>query len=355
MADAQTMVAAVEADDSAEDRDSALGDSIASSTNSISSSFMKQVIYSYGHTFLFLIVFHRPRDGSTYSHREENGRTYHFYKDGKYVFPNDEIEIDRLDLQHHLFSLTFNGKLFTAPIGKDKSLHRVLDIGTGTGIWAIDFADEHPESEVLGIDLSPIQPQFIPPNVSFRVDDLEDNWKFTNKFDFIYSRMMLGSFNDWPRLFEQAFANLTPGGYLEIVDVCHPYQSDDGTYPDDSVLQRWTVLLNEALTKTGRDLGSAKQYKSQLEAAGFVNVVETKYVWPLNRWPKDLKLKELGMWEYENLTRGLGAVSMALFTRILGWTQDQVEALLEDVRKDLRNVKMHVYAPLYVVYGQKPE
>jgi hypothetical protein len=31
-------------------------------------------------------------------------------------------------------------------------------------------------------------------------------------------------------------------------------------------------------------------------AAGFTNVVETKYFWPLNKWPKDKKLKELGMY-----------------------------------------------------------
>jgi tRNA1(Val) A37 N6-methylase TrmN6 len=62
------------------------------------------------------------------------------------------------DLQHHLFSLTFDGNLVVAPIPKEKVLHRVLDIGTGTGIWAIDFADEHPETQVLGVDLSPIQP-----------------------------------------------------------------------------------------------------------------------------------------------------------------------------------------------------
>jgi hypothetical protein len=48
-------------------------------------------------------------------------------KDGKYQYPNDETENDRLDLQHHLFSLTFDGKLFTAPIPKEKRLHRVLD------------------------------------------------------------------------------------------------------------------------------------------------------------------------------------------------------------------------------------
>jgi ubiquinone/menaquinone biosynthesis C-methylase UbiE len=37
--------------------------------------------------------------------------------------------------------LTFGGKLFTSPIPKEKPLSRVLDVGTGTGIWAIDFGE----------------------------------------------------------------------------------------------------------------------------------------------------------------------------------------------------------------------
>jgi tRNA1(Val) A37 N6-methylase TrmN6 len=75
-----------------------------------------------------------------------------------------------LDLQHHLLNLTL-GKLVTCPIDKRK-LHRVLDVGTGTGIWAMDFGDEHPEAEVVGVDLSNIQPSFVPPNISFEIDDL---------------------------------------------------------------------------------------------------------------------------------------------------------------------------------------
>lgn len=51
----------------------------------------------------------------------------------------------------------------------------------------------------------------------------------------------------------------------------------------------------EGCEKLGRPANSAEPYKSQLEAAGFVDVVETKYIWPSNRWPKDRKLKELGM------------------------------------------------------------
>lgn len=53
--------------------------------------------------------------------------------------PNDEQEQDRMDMVHHIFSLLLGGKLYLAPIGDN--VQRVLDLGTGTGIWAMDFAE----------------------------------------------------------------------------------------------------------------------------------------------------------------------------------------------------------------------
>lgn len=142
-------------------------------------------------------------------------------------------------MQHHEFQLIFSGRLYTAPIPQDKVLHRVLDVGTGTGIWAIDFADDHPESSVLGVDLSPIQPAFLPPNVRFEVDDIEATWTFSQKFDFIYSRMMMCSFDNYPRFFEQAFENLEPGGFLEMADPAWPINLNDGQWPEESGLFQW--------------------------------------------------------------------------------------------------------------------
>jgi hypothetical protein len=66
----------------------------------------------------------------------QNGRRYHGFRSGSYLLPNDEQEQDRLDLLHHIFLLVLSGKLYDAPVPAS-SLKRVLDIGTGTGIWAI--------------------------------------------------------------------------------------------------------------------------------------------------------------------------------------------------------------------------
>lgn len=49
------------------------------------------------------------------------------------------LTLEYADLQHNLLDMTFRGKLYICPAGQDKPLRRVLDIGTGTGIWAMDF------------------------------------------------------------------------------------------------------------------------------------------------------------------------------------------------------------------------
>jgi ubiquinone/menaquinone biosynthesis C-methylase UbiE len=55
-----------------------------------------------------------------------------------------------IDLQHNLLLLTLNDKFGLAlPNETGAKVKHVLDVGTGTRIWAIDYADEYPEAQVV--------------------------------------------------------------------------------------------------------------------------------------------------------------------------------------------------------------
>ncbi|KAK5053182.1 hypothetical protein LTR84_002156 [Exophiala bonariae] len=303
----------IEADEPNE-AESALGDDISQLTQSIRSSLLQGV--------------------------EENGRKYHKYKDGSYILPEDDKEQDRLDLQHEMFLKSLDQKLHLAPI--DSKLHEVLDLGTGTGIWAIQFADEHPESSVLGIDLSPIQPTWIPPNCKFEVDDFDTAWTFDKQFDFIHGRMLFTASADFPALFRRAYDSLKPGGWIEMQDLYMPLLSDDGSL-DGTAFGEWNVKYMEACDVLKRSPSLTAKYKEWIMEVGFENVKEHIFKWPINPWAKDKHLKTMGLWNMHNMLDGLDGFTVRLWTMALGMTPEEIQAFLVPVRKDLRDTKIHSY------------
>jgi hypothetical protein len=54
------------------------------------------------------------------------------------------------------------------------------------------------------------------------------------------------------------------------------------------------VLLLEASEKLGASLNSGRQYKQQMIDAGFEDVVQVEFKWPISSWPRDAKYKEVG-------------------------------------------------------------
>lgn len=69
-----------------------------------------------------------------------------------------------------------------------------------------DFADAYPSAMVIGTDLSPIQPCFIPPNLKFELDDAQLEWTYgENSFDFVHIRCLMGGIIDWAKLYSEVF------------------------------------------------------------------------------------------------------------------------------------------------------
>ncbi|KAK4112905.1 S-adenosyl-L-methionine-dependent methyltransferase [Canariomyces notabilis] len=287
---------------------------------------------------------------SVYKFVTENGRTFHKYKEGKYYLPNDEKEQHRLDLQHAISRWLLKGKLGLAPVQNPK---RVLDVGTGTGIWAVEFAEENPDSEVLGTDLSPIQPDYLPPNCRFEIDDVEDEWVFHHKFDYIHGRYLLLFLKDWNHVFKSFYKNLHPGGWAEFQEIIICFQSIDGSI-EGTALQRWNTLLLEGIRKMGRRPTEALRCKKWMAEAGFVNISEKKFAVPMNPWAKGKVQKALGAMQMANNLEGVDGLTMTVFTRSLGWTPAQVEEMLVDVKRDMKDRSIHAYITVVVAWGQKP-
>ncbi|KAL8992238.1 MAG: hypothetical protein Q9169_007254 [Polycauliona sp. 2 TL-2023] len=250
---------------------------------------------------------------SAYSrYRWENGRRYHSYRDGAYWGPNDETHNDQQDIAHHAWRLALNQKLYLAPI---HSPERILDVGTGTGIWAIEMAELFPDAQVVGTDLSPIQPTWVPPNCIFEVDDVTMEWTYRKEsFDFIHSREMFGSIADWDEHFRQCYLHLKPGGCVEALERGVKPVSDDGTVGPDHFWTTWGNTVLSVGETWGKGFNAWEVLKDRMEAAGFVDVVQIPMKWPIGPWMQDKHMKELGMWNALRLDTGLEGYVMRLFT-----------------------------------------
>ncbi|UQC81420.1 methyltransferase domain-containing protein [Colletotrichum lupini] len=83
----------------------------------------------------------------------EYGRTYHAFRAGSYNSPNDEAPGPVV------------GCFYVTPMLVNETDNVI--------VGATEMGDFFPNAEVTGIDLSPIQPSWVPPNVKFEVDDVE--------------------------------------------------------------------------------------------------------------------------------------------------------------------------------------
>jgi hypothetical protein len=66
--------------------------------------------------------------------------------------------------------------------------------------------DEHPSAQILGVDLSPIQPVWVPQNIKFMDDDVESDWlKPENFYDPVHARHVTQVIKDLPTMLQRAY------------------------------------------------------------------------------------------------------------------------------------------------------
>jgi hypothetical protein len=123
--------------------------------------------------------------------------------------------------------------------------------------------------------------------------------------------------------------------------------SDDNTLPSDSAVVKWCTLMNEGGLKAGFDLRlTSEKIRSAMEEAGFKDITVLDLKLPIGVWPADPRLREAGKYALGAMDYGLQGISLAIFTRFLGWQVDEMEVLLAQVRNEWRRRRVHSYWPM---------
>ena len=239
--------------------------------------------------------------------------------------------------------------------------------------WAKTRNRRYENALVDGVDLIMIQPEqsvfllfLVPPrtanaqevfrifaNQRFMLMDVESEWTVVRDgYHLIFARMLNGAISNWPRVYRDVFNHLKPGGWFEQVEIDWTPRCDDSSLPPNSALERWAHEVSSAMRQANRPISvDTAQTRAALADAGFVDFGEEIIQIPYNGWPDDPHDRQVGRWFNLSLYEGIQALSLAPLTRVKGWSPAQVEALLAQVKDEIRRRGYnghHAYCYMYV-------
>ncbi|KAH6953752.1 methyl transferase [Ilyonectria sp. MPI-CAGE-AT-0026] len=276
-----------------------------------------------------------------------HGRFYGSWKRGKYLFPIDSEELNRLDIFHKVFLVARENKPFRVPIVRQAP--RLMDLGTGT------------DGQVMAVDLNQIQPALIPVGFVPQQFDIEEpEWDpLLTECDLIYMRMLLGSLQTdiWPQTYRKVFEHLAPGiGHMEHVEIDWTPRCDDDERPSKSAFKEWTDLFYDGMDQFNRCARvMPEETRQRIEAAGFTDLKEDvikAYVCP---WSKGGDERELARWFNLGLTDSLEPLSLMSLIEKQDMKFDDVRELCKKAKKEICDLRYHTYCNIHVWTARKPE
>ncbi|KAF7726204.1 hypothetical protein EC973_009002 [Apophysomyces ossiformis] len=197
-------------------------------------------------------------------------------------------EYDRLQRQHYLLKSARKANVW-APVESPKV---IVDSGTGNGIWALEMASYFGQAQVLGIDIRPPpEQQSGPKNLRFVEANIMETWPMAdNAVDFIFQRNMGQVIQKemWPKVLQEMFRVLKPGGYIELVE------SDLWHHNAGPVQQAFDAFLQEQCKELCLDFTFTETLSQKIEEVGFSKLDHRSLDIPVGEWPQEPELKQFG-------------------------------------------------------------
>ena len=261
--------------------------------------------------------------------------------DAPYVLPSDEQEINRLDFQHYMLRLALKGN-YAAPLDRPAS---ILDVGSGTGRWALEMAAVFPQANIVGTDLVAPKAEGLPEmprNYSFVQGNVLDGLPFPDaSFDFVHMRLLLFAIpaDRWPAVIRELARVTKPGGWVESVETGAQQQGGPA-------MEKLVAWITEASLRRGVDPALGPHIGELLHAAGLAQISTSDIQLPVGHYGG-----RLGNMAAADVFGVVGGVKALVVAQGLA-TAEAYDAAMEQARLDLNDYRCVL--PFYVAYGRRP-
>ncbi|KAF7977635.1 hypothetical protein HWV62_3044 [Athelia sp. TMB] len=301
----------------------------------------------------------------------------------RYSLPTDEDEVKRSEFHHRVLNWVLGGRNYAGPVKEllDNSQrikpNRILDMGTGGGIWAIDIADEFSEVEVIGVDLAPIQSRFEICDLDQRKLPYE-----SEHFDVVHARSMHHGIKNYPQFLQEITRILVrpsryhllstsitprtqrPGGILLITEpetdpLLNGRLSSQLSDSDFEINARgWHELwktYRRCLHAKGIDLSVPRRLRNLLKDTRAFRKVTTQLTdvpvgfWPEGKYDTQLSIGQLSWMEHDLLLPAMEPLLMDMSRK----TKDEVKLLIQKAQHDLYYPKDRLSRRIHVVHAIK--
>jgi hypothetical protein len=141
-------------------------------------------------------------------------------------------------------------------------------------------------------------------------------------------------------------SNLRPGGWIEQLEASPAIKCDDGSLPPDNVLNDWGPEIMGCGERCGRPCDILDTMPARIRNAGFVDLYEKVYKWPIGPWAKNQQYKEAGAINLEHWMTGIEGWCMWLLTKFGApepWSMEKVQAFIAQIHNELKNPRFHIY------------
>ncbi len=272
--------------------------------------------------------------------------------------PESGAEMARLIDQDRLITQGMGGPL-PERANDFAGIDRILDIGCGPGGWLLDIAFEHPEMEVVGIDISRAMTNYAQAraevqglhNARFHAMDMLEPLQFPEHFFDLVSSRFIGfiPIKAWPTYLHECLRITKPGGIIRLVE------SEWWNFSTSLALEQQLGMSIHALKKGGQSfspsgnlVGMTTMLRSLLREAGCVNIHHKAYAIDYSfgeevhqAFCKDFALSSRFIQPFL-VSRGVA-------------TQEEIDRMQQQLEWDMRQEDFRAVMFILSAWGHKPQ